>query len=80
MKVKRVMLLVVATFLVAALCAPSASAQACFDELAQSGVPPGSLVSEFATFLAQPGAPGSEVDQAAQEVGLANQVREDVCQ
>ena len=80
MKVKRVMLLVVTTFLVAALCAPSASAQACFDELAQLGIPPGGFVSGTAVALADPGSPMSGVNEAAQEVGLANQVREDVCQ
>jgi hypothetical protein len=80
MKVKRVMLLVVATFLVAALCAPSASAQACFDELAQRGIPPGEFVSGTAVRLAEPGTPMSLVDEAANEIGLANKVREDVCQ
>ena len=45
---------------------------ACFDDLAQNGVPPGSFVKEIAG--------GAATSELAQQVGIANQVREDVCQ
>ena len=55
------------------------STGACFSNLAQAGVPPGDLVSALSTSLAEPGTPESGVDEAAQNIGVAQQVREDVC-
>ncbi len=57
----------------------TASAEACFSVVAQAGFAPGEGVSETATTLAEPGTPMSGVDEVANEVGLINQVREEIC-
>ncbi len=56
-----------------------ASAEACFSVVARAGFAPGEGVSETATTLAEPGTPMSGVDEVANEVGLINQVREEIC-
>jgi hypothetical protein len=57
----------------------TASAEACFSIVARAGFAPGEGVSETATTLAEPGTPMSGVDEIANEVGLINQVREEIC-
>ena len=48
--------------------------------VAQAGMPPGStFVAPLATTLAEPSTAGSGVPLVAKQVGLANQVRNDVC-
>ena len=80
--VSRLTLLAAVATIVSLLSPSVASADSsCFNDLARAGIPPGQeFVSEAATRLAQPGTPGSGVPAAAREIGLANQVREDICQ
>ncbi len=79
--VSRLTLLATVATIVSLLSPSVASADSsCFNDLAQAGIPPGQFVGETATTLAQPGTPDSGVPAAAREVGLANQVREDICQ
>ena len=40
---------------------------------------PGESVSDLATFLAEPGTPESGTDEVASQIGLLQQVRQDVC-
>ena len=77
---RRIMLGTVLALLLAALCALPAQAESCFSGLAQAGMPPGStFVAPLATTLAEPSTAGSGVPLVAKQVGLANQVRNDVC-
>ena len=57
----------------------TASAEACFSIVARAGGHPGEGVSEIASGAAVPGEPGSATDELAREVGLINQVREEIC-
>ncbi|MCA1718502.1 MAG: hypothetical protein LC781_17320 [Actinobacteria bacterium] len=57
----------------------SAGADACFDDAARAGVRPGVTISDVARGAAQGIQPGSGTDELAREVGIINQVRNDVC-
>ncbi len=61
------------------LSAGSAGADACFDDAAREGGRPGVSISEVARGAAQGVQPGSGTDELAREVGIINQVRNDVC-
>ena len=77
---RKIMLVAVLALLLVVLSALPAQAQSCFSDLARAGQPPGStFVAPLATTLAGPSTPGSAVPPAAEQVGLANQVRQNAC-
>ncbi len=78
-RIKLVLTVAAVTTTMLSLSAGSAGADACFDDFAQAGGQPGLLVSDVAQGAALPTEPGSGTDELAREVGIVNQVRNDIC-
>jgi hypothetical protein len=82
MKIRRMIVGVIMALLMCALATTPAFAQqvgACFSVVAKGGGNPGAGVSTLSTTLAEPGTAESEVDEAATNIGVVQQVREDIC-
>lgn len=78
-RIKLVFALAAVTTAMLTLSTGPASADACFDDFARAGGQPGVFVSDVARGAAQAVQPGSGTDELAREVGIVNQVRNDVC-
>lgn len=78
-RIKLVLAVAAVTTTMLSLGAGPAGADACFDDFAREGGRPGEFVSGVARGAAQGVQPGSGTDELAREVGIVNQVRNDVC-